>query len=411
MAEELVLFAYRAQDEHGRRHEGVHWAAAPGAVQAWLGEQGLLPVVIREAGGMQRAAARLRAGANRLARVRHEDLIVFTRQLATLVGAGIPLLSNLKTLAAESGSRPLGDALADIAGHIERGGHLSDAFARHPAIFSTLYVNMLKVGEVSGKLDVILERLADLLEYDRETGEQIKAATRYPKIAGFAVVLAMAILMTFVVPRFITLFDRNNLALPLPTRMLIGLNTLFQDYWLLLAAAAAGAWLFYRRLYREPRWRLRIDRLKLRVPVFGRLFLKLNFGRFARMFSLLLASGVPLLTIFDIVGGVVENAVIAGELVRVRNMVERGKDLAGPMRAGGFFPPLMIQMVAAGEQSGSLDVMLSKVADYFEQESRYLIKNLTTLIEPLLILVLGGFVLFIALAIFLPWWNMMQAFR
>ena len=154
-----------------------------------------------------------------------------------------------------------------------------------------------------------------------------------------------------------------------------------------------------------------IDRVKLRVPIFGKLFMKIDFGQFSRIFSLLLTSGVPMLTVFDIVVGVVNNAVMQREIIKVRNQVEKGKNLSMPMRASGIFPALMVQMVAAGEQSGTLDGMMAKIADYFELESRYMIKNMTTMIEPLLLLVLGSFVLFLALAIFLPWWNMMSVFK
>ncbi|MBW1645286.1 MAG: type II secretion system F family protein [Deltaproteobacteria bacterium] len=406
-----TLFSFRAHDGEGRERQGVHRGASPLTVRDWLVAQGLFPLAIEPAPAWQVLTVGLNDYLARFQRVRAEDLIIFTRQLATLVNAGLPLLSCLKGLAVDCESRILAAALNDIAAHVEGGGELSQAFARHPKIFSPMFINMLRVGEASGKLDVILHRLADLQEYERETREQIKTATRYPKLAGLSVVIAIVILMTFVVPRFVALFARSGAVLPLPTRMLIGLNTVFHHYWYLLLAGVIAAVLFYRWLYRRESGRLLIDRLKLRLPIFGKLFMKINFGRFARIFSLLMESGIPVLTIFDIVVGVIDNTIMRQELGIIRNQVEKGKDIATPMRNSGFFPALMVQLVAVGERSGSLDGMMAKVADYFELESRYTIKNLTTLIEPLLLLVLGGFVLFLALAIFLPWWNMMNVFR
>ncbi|MBN2331982.1 MAG: type II secretion system F family protein [Deltaproteobacteria bacterium] len=410
-AQQLILYAFRAHDEDGREHHGVRQAESPAGVQAWLTRQGMMPLVIKEASLGQQCLAGYQSVVARYQKVKPEELIIVTRQLATLINAGIPLLSCLKTLAEESGNALVAAALHDIVTYVEQGGSLSDAFARHPRLFSDMYINMLRVGEISGKLDVILHRMADLQEYERETREQIKTATRYPKLAGLSVVFAIVILMTFVVPRFIGIFARTGAALPLPTRMLIGMNTIFHDYWYLLLAAVVGVMFGYRWVYGLPDGRLAVDRFKLRMPVFGKLFQKINFGRFARIFSLLLASGVPVLTIFDVVAGVVDNAVLRREIEKVKLQVEKGKTLAMPMRASGFFPALMIQMVAAGEQAGNLDGMMAKVADYFDLESRYTIKNMTTLIEPFLLLILGGFVLFMALAIFMPWWNMMEVFK
>ncbi len=411
MAAGTTLFSFRAHDGEGRERQGIRRDSSPLSVRDWLVAQGLFPLAIEPAPAWQVLAAGVNDYLVRFQRVRAEELIIFTRQLATLVNAGLPLLSCLKGLAADCESKILAAALDDIAAHVEGGGELSRAFARHPGIFSPMFINMLRVGEASGKLDVILHRLADLQEYERETREQIKTATRYPKLAALSVVIAIVILMTFVVPRFVALFARSGAVLPLPTRMLIALNSVFHHYWYLLLAVTVAAGFFYRWFYRQDSGRRLIDRLKLRLPIFGKLFLKINFGRFARIFSLLMESGIPVLTIFDIVGGVIDNVVVRREVKVIRDQVEKGRDIATPMRGSGFFPALMVQLVAVGERSGSLDSMMAKVADYFELESRYTIKNLTTLIEPLLLLVLGGFVLFLALAIFLPWWNMMNVFR
>ncbi len=411
MAETLTLFSYRAHDDEGRERQGVRSSSSPSGVQAWLAKQGLLPIIIEEASFWQQAVEKFQQLETRYQRVKAEEMIIFTRQLATLVNAGIPLLSCIKTLAEESENKVLAVALFDIAAFVEMGGQLSDAFARHPRLFNGMFVNMLRVGEVSGKLDIILHRMADLLEYQRETHEQIKTATRYPKLAGLSIVIAIAILMTFVVPRFISLFARSKAVLPLPTRILIGMNTVFHHYWYLAIMGIVILVIVYRWFYSQPEGRMAIDRLKLKLPIFGKLFMKINFGQFSRIFSLLLTSGVPMLTVFDIVVGVVDNTVLQREIVKVKNQVEKGKDLSMPMRASGIFPTLMVQMVAAGEQSGTLDGMMGKVADYFDMESRYTIRNMTTLIEPLLLLVLGGFVLFLALAIFMPWWNMMSVFQ
>jgi type II secretory pathway component PulF len=377
------------------------------AVADHLTGQGFIPVLIEE----ERQAPLGPDFFLSLTSVKPQDLIVFSRQLATLVSAGIPFLSSLGTIEKQSENPRLKAAIVDIRRSVEAGSSFSDALAKHPRIFSKLYVSMIRAGETAGILDEILDRLALLAEHEAETRERVKAAVRYPLIVIVAISAAFTFLVSFVIPKFSAIFAQFKTELPLPTRILIGINYAFQHFWyLIVLGIICLVWgVIWYVGTTQGRWQW--DRLKLKLPVFGILFQKVALSRFARVFSAMQKSGISMMLTLDITAEVVSNVVIARVIEEMRDNLREGKGLLGPMEASGLFPPLVVQMIAVGEETGQLDTMLNKVSDYYDMDVEYSLRNLSTMIEPILLLFIGGMVLFLALGIFLPMWNLMSLFK
>lgn len=398
-------FEYRARDRSGRAVAGVIEAPGPADAAQELDRLGYIPTSIlpHDPGSVSTTAlAKLR---ERFSRVSPEDFILYNRQLSTLVSSGVPFLRALDAVAEQTRSPRLRGILEQVRGDIESGSSFSAALARHPDQFSELYRSMIRVGEEGGMLDRVLDRLASLAEREAVIRARISAAMRYPIIVTFALIAAIVALMHFVVPQFARLYERFEGELPLPTRVLIAANHLFQNYWLLGAGLAVAAALAVRAALRTPAGRDWWDGVRIRIPVFGPLLLKATMARFSRVFSALLRSGIPILRTIEIAAETAGNRVVRRVILDIGEHVREGQSISGPMRRSPVFPPVVVQMVAIGEETGKLDDMLEKVAEYFETEVEYAIRNLTTAIEPMLIVVIGGIVLFLALAIFLPWWN------
>ena len=385
---------------------GIAEGADPEAVAAEFSAKGYIPVRIEE-----RKAALKPSGLALFGRVKDEDIIVFSRQLATLIKAGISFLKGLDTLREQTSNRKLKAIIEEIRVEIERGSSFSEAISRFPKVFSPLYINMIKVGEESGVLDDILERLATLLEHERMTRAMIKAAMRYPLFVVFAITFAFFFLTAFVVPKFAALYHSSKVLLPLPTRILIFLNRAITGYWPFLGALMAGVFFLIRGYIKTPPGRWNWDRLKLKTPIIGPIVEKAVISRFARVFSTLYRSGIPMLHSLDIVSGTLGNVIMSRAVDIIKEDVREGKGLSEPMQKSGAFPPMVIQMVAVGEETGALDEMLTKVSDYYDLEVDYAIKNLSTTIEPVLIVLLAGAVLFLALGIFLPIWDMISVMK
>ncbi|HTG02005.1 MAG TPA: type II secretion system F family protein [Nitrospirota bacterium] len=403
----MPQFHYKARDKNGAVHEGTMDARARDAVADQLSGQGLIPVVIEEAARSPWDSGIL----GRFTRVKHQDLIIFSRQLATLMSAGVPFIQSLVTTEKQTESPRLREAIADMRRDIEGGASFSDALAKHPDLFNKLYVSMIRAGETAGILDDILNRLALLAEHDAETRARVKTAVRYPLIVVTAICLAFVFLVTFVIPRFASMFERFKTELPLPTRILIGINTAVHNYWFVIILAAALCLWAAKAYIGTTRGRWQWDRFKLRLPVFGVLFQKVALSRFSRVFSAMQTSGLSMMLTLEITAETVGNVVIARVVQEMRDSIRDGKGLRAPMEASGLFPPLVIQMIAVGEEVGSIDVMLNKVSDYYDSDVEYALRNLSTMIEPFLLLFVGGIVLFLALGVFLPMWNMISLFQ
>jgi len=398
----MTIFKYKTIDQAGNPAEGVIEASNGDSAARKLLAKKLTPVKIVE----NKASS---SGKGRFAvkpRVKQDDIIVFTRQLVTLLKAGVPLLSALDALAEQTENDDMHDVISSLYKNIENGKSLSEALQKHSNVFSELYISSVRAGEMGGALDDILVRMAELMEYDRETKARIKAAMRYPVIVVISLVVAFIALMMLVVPKFIDMFSKLGVDLPLPTKILIGLHALISGYWpyllalVILTAVALRFWL------KTERGTFVWDGIKLKLPVFGPLVLKTAMSRFTRMLETLNKSGLPILRSLEIVSTTVGNVVVGKEILKAGVGIRKGEGIAVPLRRSTFFPPMVIRMISIGEQSGSLDDMLRNVSNHYEMEVEYAVKNLSTLIEPILTVVLGGIVLFLALAIFLPMWDL-----
>ena len=330
------------------------------------------------------------------------QLVLSTRQLATLVKAGMPLLRALQTVSDQLDPGPLRNVFLAIARDVESGVKLSEALAAHPRWFPPFYVNMVRAGEVGGLLDEILKRLAELLEKQARLRDRVKSALMYPAFVMVAAVAILIILMAFVVPTFLGMFTELGSSLPLATRILVAVCTAVRTWWWAVGLALVGAAMALRLAVATPLGRRVMDRATLLAPVAGSLVERLLIARFARTLGTLIASGVPILTALETVRATVTNVVIDDALKEVERSLKGGESLARPMELSGVFPPLVTRMVALGEETGQLDRMLMQVADSYDEEVEVQLAGLTQLLEPLLIVFVGGMVGFIVIAMFLP---------
>lgn len=369
-----------------------------------LRSQGLFPVNVHQEGaGLSldgRAEGEVPVGLFR--RVKQSDLAVFSRQLADLVRAGLPLLRSIHALSEHTENPVLVEVLKKVAEDLSRGTSLADALAAHPRVFPTIYISMVRAGEASGQLPEILARLADLQETERARRSQIMSALTYPLMLVCVGTLAVSLLVTFLVPRFKQIFEDLGRTLPAPTQFLLDLSEFLGQWWWALLLAIVGLVFAYRVWSRTPRGRLAVDAAKLKIPRVGRLIERMVVARFARTFGTLLHGGVDVLQAFTVVRDVVGNEVIARALDEARDKVREGDTIHGPLRETGHFPPVVVHMVALGEETGNMEGVLNSIADSFELEVENRVRSLMSLLEPLIIIALGAVVFFIVAAMLLP---------
>ena len=396
----MPVFQYKAMSASGGVVQDELEAPNPAAVAEKLESLGYIPLNIsRKKGGSSKLF-------EKKPRVKDNDIIVFTRQLVTLLKAGVPLLSALEALSEQTDNPVMREVIGKIYIDIESGISLSEALAKHPTVFEDMYVNSIRAGEMGGALDDVLLRLADLIEYDRETRSRIKSAMRYPIIVVVSLIVAVIALMMLVVPKFIDMFTQMNIELPLPTRILITIYEAMNNYWYVGIALIALMIIAFKLWVKTANGRLIWDSVKLKLPIFGPLLMKSYMSRFTRMFETLNRSGLPILQTLEIVSRTVGNAAIGREIEKATIGIRRGDGIAMPLKQSKLFPPMVVRMIAIGEQSGSLDEMLHNISEHYEMEVEYAVKGLTSMIEPILTVGLGVIVLFLALAIFLPMWDM-----
>lgn len=401
-------FIYRARDEKGSLVTGMVEGDNKRAAYLQIDALGLFPVAVSET--KERAFSFEGFLAN-LRPVRYDDIIFFTRQLQTIIRAGIPMLSGLRALEEQTSNTKLKEAIKVMVQDIDKGASLSDALLKQKKLFPDLYTSMVKAGEIGGSLEDVLGRLATLLEFQLKTKEMLKSAIRYPVFVVTTLLIAFLVLINFVVPRFAVLFRGAKMDLPLPTRMLLSINDVFQNNAIYLAFfifLIIGAFFFYKRTGAGT---LALDRLKLRVPLIGPIMLKICMSRFANMFENLITVGIPVVRTLEVVSRTVGNEYIARKILEISGKIEKGLGISRPLQEAEIFPPLVIHLISTGEQTGSLEDMLKEVTTHYDREITYSINRLSTWIEPLLTAGLSLMVLFLALAIFLPWWNMMGALR
>jgi type II secretory pathway component PulF len=401
----MADFVYEARDKFGKLVKGTVGGDSLQAVSNRLQAAGYVPVRIDHK--VSKAGWKL----SFFNHVKERDLNLFTRQLLTLQRAGLPLLSGLRSLEQQARSSVLRLAIAHTIIDIESGLSLHEALARQPHVFDSLYVHMVEAGEASGRLDDILERLAFLNERNEETKAKIRSALRYPALTFFAIISAFGIIISFTMPKFVAIFQMFQTELPLPTRILIGINHVIQNYWVAMIAVSVVSVLVFKRYIRTKRGRYQWHGFLLKLPIFGPLLHEIYMSRFARNLATLIQSGLPLMDALELVGTTVNNAVIEEAVFKVQANVSEGKSMHDPMSESKLFSPIVVQMVAIGEETGKVDELLNHIADYFDRETDLKIKNMTTMIEPLLICFMGGLVLLLALGVFLPMWNLINLFK
>lgn len=396
-------YTYRVRDRRGALLTGEIVGDSRDLVLTRLREMKYVPLEVKpKSGGLQREFS-LRPG-----RVKIKDLAVFSRQFSTMINSGLPLLRSLSILEDQTESTQLKKIVGNIRVEVEKGSSLSAALSNHPKAFSRLYVSMTRAGETAGNLDAVLLRLADSLETEVALRHKIKSAMTYPVVVMVMVLLILTAMLLFVVPTFEGLYASLGGTLPLPTRLLLGLSDAFRKYFLFFIGAAVGMGFLFRRWKNSEKGRMRWDAFKLKAPIFGRLFHKTALSRFSRTLGVLNRSGVPILQSLEIVRETVNNAVVAAAVKDVAVAVKEGESIARPLSEHDVFPPMVVQMLAVGEETGELDTMLEKVADFYDDEVTAAVESLTSLIEPVMIAVVGGAVGAIVISLYLPLFNIIN---
>jgi len=374
-----------------------------------LYQTGYLPIAIEEESTS--VTVNLSDFWKRFRKVKPEEIIVFSQQLSTLYKAGLPLLSGLQGLRDQTMNQRFKEILEEINLQVEGGNTLFGAMSKHPDVFSEVYLNMIRAGETSGRLGESLDRYVALADRELRSRQKVKEATRYPKIVVFSVIAAFVVLIAFVIPRFAQVFAQFNTTLPMPTRIMIGTNNLFHYYWYIILPAVLVIPFLLRRYVQTEKGRVFWDGLKTRIPGLGHLFVIAALSRFAHTFVMLNRSGIPILQTLEVTSTTINNVVISQSIREMSQQIREGRSLADSMKETGRFTPLVIQMVGVGESTGTLDDMLIRITEYYDIELENAIKKMTTYIEPALTLFMGVVVLLLALAVFLPWWNMAKLFK
>lgn len=402
---DTLTFDYTVRDKNGNTKQGQMSAPTQKAVSDKLRELGYAPVSIsehKESLGKREIKIPGMGGKVGLA-----DLSVFARQFATMINSGLSLIRALNILAQQTENPKLAEVIAEIRSEVEQGRPLSAAMAEHE-IFPKLFVAMVRAGETAGMLDSVLLRVANTLESDLALRRKIKSAMTYPVVVLFMAVGLSSAMIMFIVPQFAGMFESLGGNLPLPTQVLVNLSNIMRSQWYLFFFGPILLWKGFVYARKQPRVRFVLDQLKLKVPVFGPLFHKVALSRFARNFGSLLRAGVPILTALEISSDTVDNGVMANAINDVKNAVKEGEAIATPLKNHEVFPPMTVQMIAVGEETGAIDQMLEKISDFYDQEVEAITEQLTALLEPLMIAVLGGIVGGMVIALYMPMFKIFE---
>ncbi|HEX2027489.1 MAG TPA: type II secretion system F family protein [Nitriliruptorales bacterium] len=408
MATATATYNYQVRDRSGKLVTGQLEADSSGAVAARLRQMGYTPVSVEQVRttGM-RTEIRIPGFGGR---VKLKDLAIFSRQFATMINSGLSLLRAMTILEEQTENKRLAEVIGEVRADVEAGGALSAALAKHEKIFPRLYIAMVRAGETAGMLDSVLLRIADALEKEVALRGKIKAALTYPVIVLIMAVLLTTVMLIFIVPTFAAMFEDLGGELPVPTKILMAASN-FMSSWaglLTFFVLPAGVWYAYKAIRANPQGRYQLDRIKLKLPVFGPLFHKIAMARFARNLSVLLRAGVPILQALEITSETVANGPVAAAVKDVQDSVREGESIASPLTNHDVFPAMIVQMIAVGEETGAIDTMLEKVADFYDQEVESTTESLTALMEPLMIAVLGGIVGSMVIALYMPIFKVME---
>ncbi len=410
----MPVFAYKGRSVRGELVQGTLEGTDSGAIADQLLNTGITPIEIKASQAM-RAQAEGPGLWQRLSQMLQSksvdplELMLFSRQMYTLLKAGVPIMRALAGLQ-ESSQNPVFSAmLQDLRESLDAGRELSTAMRRHPKIFSPFYLSMVQVGEMTGMLDQTFLRLYDHLEFEKDMRERIKAAVRYPMFVVIAMAIAIVIVNIFVIPAFAKVFAGFHAELPFMTKLLMGFSSFMLYSWPVLLAGLAGAVVAFRAWIDTVDGRYKWDRYKFKLPIAGRIIMKATLARFSRSLALSFKSGIPIVQALNTVGMVVDNEYMRGKIDQMRDGVERGESILRTANTTGVFNPTVLQMIAVGEETGDLDGLMFEVAAMYEREVEYEVKNLSAQIEPIMIVALGALVLVLALGIFLPMWDLGKA--
>jgi type IV pilus assembly protein PilC len=401
-------YTYRVRDRAGKLLEGSLEADSTTLVANKLRQMGYVPIAIdkKDTGGLK-TEIKL-PGANR---IKLKDVAIFSRQFATMINSGLSLLRALYILADQTENKALAAVVNDVRQDVEKGMSLSQAMAKHPKAFNRLYISMVRAGETGGVLDGVLLRVADTIEKAVELKRKIKSAMTYPVVVFGLVLMIVTAMLIFVVPMFKNLYGELGGTLPFPTRMLIGVSTIFTKFFPVVVVLIVAGTFGFKKWIQGESGRAKFDVIKLRMPIFGKLVHKTALTRFARTLSVLLRAGVPILESLEITSETVSNSVMSKAIKDTQAAVKTGESVAKPLATHPTFPPMVVQMMAVGEETGALDEMLDKVADFYDQEVEATVNALTSLLEPLLIVVMGSAVGGMVVALYMPMFNIINLIK
>ena len=394
----MPTYRYSAMDPSGRTINGTLEADSLELVRAKLADLSYHVLTIRET----KSRAGVQEWFTGIQRVRLRDLVMFSRQFATMIDAGLSVVKCLDILQKQTRNPKMKDVIGEVKRDVAGGMSLTEALQKHPRIFTPLYINMIRSAEAGGILDLVLDRLATFLEKEQETRNKIKSAMTYPAVVFCFAVLMLIALLFFVLPKFKGIFDAMGLQLPLTTKLMLNSSDYLRNYWYIALVVMIGSVVAFKLLARTERGKYTLDAAKLRLPVFGDLILKTSVSRFARTFGTLISSGVPVLRALEIVADTAGNRVVAETVGRARSAIKEGEKISTPLFGSKIFPVMVTQMIAVGEETGRLDQMLVKVSNFYDEEVDATLKGLTSLIEPLMIVGLGIIVGFIAVSVISP---------
>ncbi|OGS95382.1 MAG: MSHA biogenesis protein MshG [Gallionellales bacterium RIFCSPLOWO2_12_FULL_57_18] len=408
----MGVFAYKGRNGLGELVQGTLDGDDSGAIADQLLNTGITPVEVSQVRGVLGATSGKPGWIKRQLTdkpITPIDLLLFSRQMYTLLKAGVPIMRALAGLQESTQNPAFSALLQDLRESLDNGRELSTAMRRHPKVFSPFYASMVQVGEMTGMLDVTFIRMYEHLEFERDMRERIKTAMRYPSFVIMAMAIAIVVINLFVIPAFAKVYAGFHTELPAITKMLIGFSGFMVSYWMLLLAMLAGAVLGFRLYTNTREGRYKWDRYKFKLPIAGEIILKATLARFARSMALSFKSGMPILQGMNVVGMVVDNEFMRSRIEQMRDGVERGESILRTATAAGVFNPVVLQMIAVGEESGDMDGLMFEIADMYEREVKYEVATLSSKIEPILIVALGILVLILALGVFLPMWDLGKA--
>ncbi len=406
----MPKFAYQAFNDKGKPVSGAIEADSEDMANNLIAARGFIPFKLRK----EKQVA-VKGGEMSLSdfftRISPRDMILTTKQLRTMLKAGVPMIKLLQILEEQTENTKLRQVIGSVAKHITEGLTIHDAFAKHPSVFSPLYCAAIQAGEASGALPEVLDRLVYIMEHEHKVSSDVRAALQYPMIVLSFLTFAFFFLLIFVIPKFIRVFKGAKIALPMPTQVCIMLYEIWQGYWFILITGAIGIFIFLKFYFKTENGKYMRDVILLNIPIMGDLFIKSSMSRFASIFSILQYSGVQVLESLKIISGAIGNKAISNEFDKIRDQIEKGSNISTPLKSAKYFTPMVVNMVAVGEKTEKLDEMLADVAQHYDSEVEYAMKNLSEYIGPALTICMAVMVGFFALAIFMPMWDIAKVGR